>query len=152
MAGAALAHKASYEAKVAAEAISGKKVEVDYKAMPAVAFTDPEVAIAGYSEQEAKDTGLDVKATKFPIGGNGRALSLNATDGFIRLITTKEDNVIVGGQVASVGASDIIAEIALAIESGMNLEDITLTVHAHPTLPEAVMDTAEAALDQAIHI
>ncbi|EKU94157.1 Dihydrolipoyl dehydrogenase [Alloiococcus otitis] len=152
VAGAALAHKASYEAKVAAEAISGKKVEVDYKAMPAVAFTDPEVAIAGYSEQEAKDAGLDVKATKFPIGGNGRALSLNATDGFIRLITTKEDNVIVGGQVASVGASDIIAEIALAIESGMNLEDITLTVHAHPTLPEAVMDTAEAALDQAIHI
>lgn len=120
--------------------------------MPAVAFTDPELAIVGMTESEAKEAGLDVEATKFPLGGNGRALSLNATDGFVRLITTKEDNVIVGGQVAGVGASDIIAEIGLAVESGMNAEDISLTIHAHPTLAEVVMDAAEAALGLPIHM
>lgn len=152
VAGAALAHKASYEGKVAAEAISGKNSAVDYRGMPAVAFTDPELATVGYTESEAKEAGLDVKATKFPLGGNGRALSLNATEGFVRLVTTKEDNVIVGGQVAGVNASDIIAEIGLAVESGMNAEDIALTIHAHPTLSEVTMDTAEAALGLPIHM
>lgn len=150
--GAALAHKASYEGKVAAEAISGKNSAVDYRAMPAVSFTDPELAIVGYSEAGAKEAGLDVKATTFPLAGNGRALSLNATDGFVRLITTKEDNVIVGGQIAGAGASDIVAEIGLAIESGMNAEDIALTIHAHPTLAEVTMDAAEAALGLPIHM
>lgn len=150
--GPALAHKASYEAKVAAEAISGKKVAVDYRAMPAVAFTDPEIAIVGLNEKEAKEKGLDVKAFKFPLAGNGRALSLNATEGFVRLVVTKEDNVIVGAQVAGVSASDLIAELGLAIESGMNAEDISLTIHAHPTLGESVMDAAEAALGMPIHM
>lgn len=150
--GSALAHKASYEGKVAAEAISGKKAEVDYRAMPAVAFTDPELAIVGLSESEAKDQGLNVKATKFPLGGNGRALSLNATDGFVRLITTEEDDVIVGAQVAGVSASDVIAELGLAIESGMNAEDVASTIHAHPTLAETTMDAAEAALGLPIHM
>lgn len=150
--GAALAHKASYEAKIAAEAISGKKVEVDYNAIPAVAFTDPEMASVGYTEKEAKEAGFDVKATKFPLAGNGRALSLGKTEGFVRLITRKEDNVILGGQVVGVGASNAIAEIALAIESGMNAEDIALTIHAHPTLAEVTMDAAEAALGMPIHM
>lgn len=150
--GPALAHKASYEAKIAAEAISGKKVAVDYRALPAVAFTDPEIASVGYTESEAKEKGLDVKVTKFPLGGNGRALSLNATEGFVRLVTTKEDNVIVGGQVAGISASDVIAEIGLAVESGMNAEDIALTIHGHPSLSEVVMDAAEAALGMPIHM
>ncbi|WP_027107593.1 dihydrolipoyl dehydrogenase [Lacticigenium naphthae] len=150
--GPALAHKASYEAKVAAEAISGKKVAVDYRALPAVAFTNPEIASVGYTEKEAKDKGLNVKATKFPLGGNGRALSLNATEGFVRLVTTKEDNVIVGAQVAGINASDIIAELGLAVESGMNAEDIALTIHGHPSLGESVMDAAEAALGMPIHM
>lgn len=150
--GAALAHKASYEAKIAAEAISGKKVAVDYRAMPAVAFTDPEIASVGLTEAEAKEEGLEVKATKFPLAGNGRALSLDSTDGFVRMITTKDDNVIVGAQVAGVNASDLIAELGLAIESGMNAEDIALTIHAHPTLGEAVMDAAEGALGMPIHM
>lgn len=149
--GAALAHKASYEAKIAAEAISGKAVAVDYKVMPAVAFTDPEVASVGLTEKEAKEKGLDVKAVKFPLAGNGRALSLNATEGFVRLVTTKDDHVIVGGQVVGINASDIIAEIGLAIESGMNAEDIALTIHGHPSLGEVVMDTAELALGLPIH-
>ena len=150
--GAALAHKASYEGKIAAEAISGKKVAVDYRAMPAVAFTHPEIASVGYTADEAKEAGLEVTATKFPLGGNGRAISLDRTEGFVRLITTKEDNVIVGAQVAGVNASDLIAELSLAVESGMNAQDIALTIHAHPTLAEAVMDTAEAALGLPIHM
>lgn len=150
--GAALAHKASYEAKIAAEAIAGKPVAIDYTAMPAVAFTDPELATVGLTEKEAKDKGLNVKAHKFPLSGNGRALSLNATEGFVRLVTTKEDNVIVGAQVAGVSASDVIAELGLAIEAGMNADDIALTIHSHPSLSETVMDASELALGLPIHI
>ncbi len=152
VAGAALAHKASYEAKIAAEAISGKAVAVDYVAMPAVAFTDPELATVGYTEKEAKEAGLDVKAYKFPLGGNGRAISLDKMEGFVRLVTTKEDNVLVGAQVAGVSASDVIAELTLAVEAGMNAEDIALTIHSHPSLAEVTMDAAELALGLPIHM
>ena len=120
--------------------------------MPSIAYTDPELASTGLTEAEAKEQGLEVKASKFPFGGNGRALSLNDTDGFVRLVTTKEDNIIVGAQVVGPNASEVITELGLAIESGMNAEDITLTVHAHPTLSEAVMDAAELALGQPIHM
>jgi len=147
-----LAHKASYEGKTAAGAISGKKVENDYRALPAPVITDPELAMVGLSEEEAKNEGLNVKVTKFPLSGNGRALSMNATDGFVRLVTTVEDDVIVGAQVAGASASDLIGELGLAIESGMNAEDIALTIHAHPTLAESIMDTAEAALGLPIHM
>ncbi|HBI1825077.1 TPA: dihydrolipoyl dehydrogenase [Enterococcus faecalis] len=150
--GAALAHKASYEAKIAAEAISGKKVAVDYKAMPAVAFTDPELASVGMTVAEAKELGIEAKGYKFPFAGNGRAISLDKTEGFMRLVTTVEDNVIIGAQIAGVGASDMISELALAIESGMNAEDIALTIHPHPSLGEITMDTAELALGLPIHI
>ncbi|MGX7030778.1 dihydrolipoyl dehydrogenase [Vagococcus zengguangii] len=149
--GAALAHKASYEAKIAAEAIAGKPVAIDYIGMPAVAFTDPELATVGYTEKEAKEAGLDVKVIKFPLAGNGRALSLNQTEGFVRLVTTKEGNVLVGAQVAGISASDIIAELGLAIEAGMNADDIALTIHSHPSLSEAAMDAAEIALGLPIH-
>ncbi|MDN6640447.1 MAG: dihydrolipoyl dehydrogenase [Tetragenococcus sp.] len=149
--GAALAHKASYEAKIAAEAISGKKVAVDYKAMPSVAFTDPEIVTVGMTVDEAKEAGLDAKTSKFPFGGNGRALSLNKTEGFIRLVTTAEDNVLVGAQIGGVSASDMVSELALAIESGMNAEDIALTIHPHPSLGEITMDASELALGMPIH-
>lgn len=151
--GAALAHKASYEAKVAAAAISGDTSEVvDYVAMPAVCFTDPELASVGHTQASAKEAGLDVKVSKFPFAANGRALSLNSTDGFVRLITTKEDNILVGAQVAGANASDVISELTLAIESGMNAEDIALTIHSHPSLAEVTMDAAELALGMPIHI
>lgn len=150
--GAALAHKASYEGKIAAAAIAGQKVAVDYRAMPAVAFTSPEIASVGYTQDEAKEAGLDVKATKFPFGGNGRAISLDRTEGFIRLVTTKEDNIIVGAQIAGVSASDLVSELGLAVESGMTAEDIALTIHAHPTLGETVADAADGALGLPIHM
>ncbi|MFD1705742.1 dihydrolipoyl dehydrogenase [Siminovitchia sediminis] len=150
--GPMLAHKASYEGKIAAEAISGQSSEVDYLGIPAVVFSEPELASVGYSEQDAKDEGIEVIAARFPYAANGRALALNETDGYVKLITRKEDGLIIGGQIAGANASDIIAEIGLAIESGMTAEDVAMTIHAHPTLGEMTMEAAEIALGTPIHV
>ena len=149
--GAALAHKASYEGKVAAEAIAGHASEVDYRAMPLVVFSDPEISSVGLSETEAKEKGKTIVVNKFPYAGNGRALSLNAPDGFIKLIADKETGVVLGSQIVGAEASNLIAELGLAIELGATLEDIALTIHAHPTLGELVMESAEGALGMPIH-
>jgi dihydrolipoamide dehydrogenase len=150
--GPPLAHKASYEGKIAAEAIAGKPSEIDYLAIPAVVFSEPECASVGYFEQQAKDEGIDVVTAKFPFAANGRALSLNDTDGFMKLVVRKEDGVVIGAQIVGPNASDMIAELGLAIEAGMTAEDIALTIHAHPTLGEIAMETAEAVLGTPIHI
>ncbi|NKE05438.1 MULTISPECIES: dihydrolipoyl dehydrogenase [Mesobacillus] len=150
--GPPLAHKASYEGKIAAEAIAGHPSEIDYLAIPAVVFSDPELASVGYSEKEAKDAGIDITAAKFPFAANGRALSLNQTDGFLKLITRKEDDIVIGAQIAGPNASDMIAELGLAIEAGMTAEDLAMTIHAHPTLGEITMEAAEVALGNPIHI
>ncbi|MEQ6377287.1 dihydrolipoyl dehydrogenase [Bacillaceae bacterium S4-13-56] len=150
--GPPLAHKASYEGKIAAEAISGEKSEIDYLGIPAVVFSDPELASVGLTEKEAKDQGYEVNAAKFPFAANGRALSLNESDGFVKLVTRKEDGLIIGAQIAGVNASDMIAELGLAIEAGMTAEDLALTIHAHPTLGEITMEAAEVALGTPIHI
>lgn len=152
VAGPPLAHKASYEGKIAAEAISGEKSEIDYLAIPAVVFSEPELATVGYTEAEAKEAGYDVVASKFPFAANGRALSLNDSDGFMKLITRKEDGLVIGAQIAGANASDVIAELGLAIETGMTAEDIALTIHAHPSLGEITMEAAEVALGTPIHI
>jgi dihydrolipoamide dehydrogenase len=150
--GPQLAHKASYEAKIAAEAIAGHPSEIDYLGIPAVVFSDPELATVGYTEQQAKDEGIAIKAAKFPYAANGRALSLDSTDGFVKLITRKEDGLVIGAQVAGANASDIISELGLAIETGMTAEDIAMTIHAHPTLGEMTMEAAEVALGSPIHV
>ncbi|MBW5448152.1 dihydrolipoyl dehydrogenase [Cohnella sp. CFH 77786] len=149
--GAALAHKASYEAKVAAEAIAGLPSKVDYKCIPAVAFSDPECASVGYTEKEAKEKGLNVKSSKFPFGGNGRAVTLGGADGFMKIVHEIDTGLVVGAQIAGVEASNMIAELGLAIEMGATIEDIALTIHAHPTLGEITMDTAELAMGHPIH-
>src|SRR5699024_1078313 len=151
VAGLPLAHKASYEGKVAAEAISGQKSEVDYLVMPAVVFTNPEMASVGYTDKEAKEEGIKVKAAKFPYAANGRALSMNDTDGSLKLITREEDGLVIGAQIVGSNASDLISELALAIEAGMTAEDIALTIHPHPTLGEITMEAAEVALGTPIH-
>lgn len=150
--GPQLAHKASYEGKIAAEAISGHPSEIDYLGIPAVVFSEPELATVGYNEKQAKDEGLEVVAAKFPFAANGRALALNNSDGFLKLITRKEDGLVIGGQIAGASASDMISEIGLAIEAGMTAEDIAMTIHAHPTLGEITMEAAEVALGTPIHI
>src|SRR5699024_2093883 len=121
--GLPLAHKASYEGKVAAEVISGEKSVIDYLAMPAVVFSDPEMATVGYTEAQAKEEGIDINASKFPFGANGRALSLNDSEGSLKLITRKDDGLVIGGQIVGPNASEMIGEITLAIESGMTAED-----------------------------
>ncbi|MBM7716754.1 dihydrolipoyl dehydrogenase [Siminovitchia sp. FSL H7-0308] len=150
--GPKLAHKASYEGKIAAEVISGHSSEIDYLGIPAVVFSEPELASVGYTEKQAKEEGIDIAVGRFPFAANGRALALNATDGFVKLITRKEDGLVIGGQVAGASASDMIAEIGLAIEAGMTAEDIAMTIHAHPTLGEITMEAAEVALGTPIHI
>ncbi len=150
--GPQLAHKASYEAKIAAEAIAGHPSEIDYIGIPAVVFSDPELASVGYLEQDAKKEGIEVIAAKFPYAGNGRALSLDSTDGYVKLVVRKEDGVVIGAQIAGANASDIISELGLAVEGGMTAEDIALTIHAHPTLGEMTMEAAEVALGSPIHV
>ncbi|ACJ34252.1 dihydrolipoyl dehydrogenase [Anoxybacillus flavithermus] len=152
VAGPPLAHKASYEGKIAAEAIAGHPSEIDYLAIPAVVFSDPECASVGYFEKQAIEEGIDVITAKFPFGANGRALALNETDGFLKLVLTKDDGVIIGAQIVGPNASDMIAELGLAIEAGMTAEDIAMTIHAHPTLGEITMEAAEVALGSPIHI
>ncbi|MBY0120864.1 dihydrolipoyl dehydrogenase [Bacillus sp. S/N-304-OC-R1] len=152
VAGPQLAHKASYEGKIAAEAISGHSSEIDYLGIPAVVFSDPELASVGYTEAQAKEEGIEIVAAKFPFAANGRALALDATDGFVKLITRKEDGLVIGAQIAGASASDMIAELGLAIEAGMTAEDLAMTIHAHPTLGEITMEAAEVALGSPIHI
>ncbi|QHZ56379.1 dihydrolipoyl dehydrogenase [Brevibacillus sp. NSP2.1] len=150
--GPALAHKASYEGKVAAEAIAGHPAEVDYKAIPAVVFCDPEIASVGINEREAKEKGIDYVVGRFPFAANGRALSVNAGEGYVKLIAEKGSYLVLGAQIVGPEASNIIAEIGLAIEMGATLEDIELTIHAHPTLGEVTMEAAELALGRPIHV
>lgn len=149
--GPALAHKASYEGKVAAEVIAGKASAIDYRAMPAVVFSDPEIATVGLTENEAKNEGYQPVTGKFSYGANGRALALNAAEGSVTIVADKESGLVLGAQIVGPEASNLIAEIGLAIEMGATLEDIALTIHAHPTLGEMTMEAAEAALGKAIH-
>ncbi|WP_025117105.1 dihydrolipoyl dehydrogenase [Lysinibacillus fusiformis] len=150
--GPQLAHKASYEGKVAAEAIAGEKSIVDYLAIPAVCFTDPELATVGYNEEQAKAEGIEVKMAKFPFAINGRALALNAAEGFVKLVVRKNDGILIGAQIVGTGASDMIAELSLAIEAGMTADDVALTIHAHPTLGEMTMEAAEVIMGRPIHV
>ncbi|GIP37544.1 dihydrolipoyl dehydrogenase [Paenibacillus sp. J31TS4] len=152
VAGPALAHKASYEGKVAAEAIAGQPSAVDYKAIPLVVFSDPEISSVGLTETEVKEKGINVAVGKFPFVANGRALSLNNTDGYVKVVANKDTGIVLGAQIVGPEASNLIAELGLAIEMGATLEDIALTIHAHPTLGEIVNEASEAALGHAIHM
>jgi len=152
VAGPQLAHKASYEGKIAAEAIAGHPSEIDYLGIPAVVFSDPELATVGYTPDQAKKEGIEVTVAKFPYAALGRSLALGNSEGFYQLVVRKEDGVVIGGQIAGPNASDLIAEIGLAVETGVTAEDIALTIHAHPTFGEIAMEAAEVALGSPIHI
>jgi len=147
-----LAHKGSKEGIVAAEAIAGKKTVFDVLGMPAVIFTDPEIATVGLTEAEAKQKGFQVQVGKFPFAANGRALSVMEPDGFVKMIGDAKTGRLLGVHIVGAEASNLIAEATLAIEMGAQVSDLALTVHAHPTLPETLMEAAEATLGHAIHI
>lgn len=147
-----LAHKGSKEGMVAAEAIAGMKTVYDVRAMPAVIFTDPEISSVGISETEAKAKNMAVTIGVFPYAANGRALSVQEPDGMVKVISDQKTGKLLGVHVVGAEASNLIAEATLAIEMGAHVEDLALTVHAHPTLPETLMEAAEVALGHAIHI
>ena len=150
--GAPLAHKASYEAKVAAESIAGVAgVAVDYLAMPTVCYTSPEIATVGLTKAAASEKGMDVTVAKFAFGGNGRSLSMANKTGFVRLVAEKETGRLVGAQLVGPEVSELLAQVTLAIENLLTLEDLAMTIHSHPTLSETIMDAAEAALGHPIH-
>jgi len=138
-----LAHKATHEGIHAAEAIAGHKVSFEPMAIPAVVFTDPELAWTGITENEAKEQGLNYKVTKYPWAASGRALTLGRTDGLTKFIVDKDTERILGVAVVGVGAGELIAEGTLAIEMGAVAQDVALTIHPHPTLSETVMGAAE---------
>jgi len=141
--GAMLAHKAAAEGKVAVEAILGHKVAFEPNAIPAVVFTDPEIAWAGLTETEAREKGIKVEVAKFPWAASGRATTLDRNDGMTKLIIEPETERILGVAIVGVGAGDMIAEGTLAIEMGAVVKDLELTIHPHPTLSETMMFAAE---------
>ncbi|PRP94923.1 dihydrolipoyl dehydrogenase [Enhygromyxa salina] len=147
-----LAHKASHEGEVVAEVIAGKNTVNDARTIPNVVFTEPEIASAGLGEAEAKQAGHTIEIGKFPFSISGRAMAIDETNGFVKVIIDKSDNRVLGIHVVGPEASDLISEAALAIEMGAFAEDIALTVHPHPTLGEAVMEAAKHALGEAIHV
>lgn len=147
-----LAHKASHEGRVAADVIAGKNVAFEPSAIPAVVFTDPELAWCGLTENQAKKEDRKVKIARFPWGASGRAATLHRSDGLTKVITDPETERVLGMGVVGTGAGELIAEGVLAIEMGAVASDIGLSIHAHPTLSETVMETADLIFGQGTHI
>ncbi|MFC6615751.1 dihydrolipoyl dehydrogenase [Halopenitus salinus] len=146
-----LAHAASREGIVAAETIAGEPAALDHQAVPAAVFTDPEIATVGLTPSEAEAEGFDPAVGEMPFNASGRALTTGHTDGFVRIVADEETGFVLGGQIVGPEASELIAEVTLAVEMGATVEDVAATIHTHPTLAEAVMEAAENVRDQAIH-
>jgi dihydrolipoamide dehydrogenase len=147
-----LAHKASHEGRIAVEVITGHKVAFEPQAIPAVVFTDPEIAWCGLTETEAKDQGMEVEVARFPWAASGRALTMDRTDGITKLIIDPETERLMGMGIVGSGAGELISEGVLAIEMAALATDIKLSIHPHPTLSESVMESAEVFFGQSTHI
>lgn len=146
-----LAHKAMKEGAVAAEVIAGLPSAADWKTVPWAIFTDPEIAGVGLTEKAAVEAGLEVKKSRFSFGALGRALAGGEAEGFARIISDAKTGLVLGAQIVGPEASNLISEAALAIEMGATVDDLALTIHPHPTLPEALMEAAETAAGRPIH-
>jgi len=147
-----LAHKASHEGRTAAEVIAGHKAAFEPAAIPAVIFTDPEIAWCGLTETQAREQNIEVAVAKFPWGASGRAMSIERTDGLTKLIIDPRTERVLGVGIAGPGAGDLISEGALAIEMAALASDVKLTIHPHPTLSETVMEAAEVFYGQSTHV
>jgi dihydrolipoamide dehydrogenase len=147
-----LAHKASHEARVAVEAIAGHKAVFEPQAIPAVVFTDPEIAWCGMTEAQAQASGVEHEVAKFPWGALSRAITVDRPDGLTKLVIESRTGRVLGVGMAGSGAGELIAEGVLAIEMGATAEDIKLTIHPHPTLSESVMESAEVFFGQSTHV
>ncbi len=151
-AGPMLAHVASREAHVAAEVIAGHPAAFDNRAIPAVVFTDPEIAWTGLTEAEARNAGREVDVGRFPLTALGRARTLGRTDGLVKVLSEPGSGLVLGVGIVGVSASELIAEATLAVEMGATLEDLMVTIHPHPTLSESLMEAAEVAAGAPIHL
>jgi dihydrolipoamide dehydrogenase len=147
-----LAHKASHEARVAIEAIAGHKAVFEPAAIPAVVFTDPEIAWCGLTEAEARSNGKEIEVAKFPWGASGRAISIDSPEGLTKLVLEPKTGRVLGVGIVGSGAGELISEGVLAIEMGASVEDLKLTIHPHPTLSETVMESAEVFFGQSTHV
>ncbi len=149
--GPMLAHKAEEEGVACVELIAGKAGHVNYKAIPNVVYTWPEVATIGLSEQECKDQGIEIKIGKFPFAPNGRAKCMGETDGFVKIIADKRTDTIIGAHIVGPSASELIAELAIGVEYTASAEDIGRSVHAHPTLAEVIKEAALGVDKKSLH-
>jgi dihydrolipoamide dehydrogenase len=147
-----LAHKGSREGLVAAAVIAGQRDEFDSRCVPAVIFTAPEMASVGLQESECEARGIAFKSGSFPFAASGRAMSLMETDGFVKILADAKTDEVLGVHMVGPEVTELVAEATLAIEMGATAEDLARTIHAHPTLPEAVMEAAEAVHGMAVHI
>jgi dihydrolipoamide dehydrogenase len=147
-----LAHKASHEGRVAAEVIAGRNVVFAPRAIPAVVFTDPEIAWCGLTETQAAKEGRAIKVARFPWQASGRAMTLDRPEGITKIIADPETDAVLGVGIAGTGAAELIAEGALAIEMGAIASDIHLTIHPHPTLGETIMESAEIIFGSSTHV
>jgi len=146
-----LAHKATAEGEVAAEAAAGEPAALDHQAVPAAVFTDPEIGTVGLTEAEANEAGFDPVVGEMPLRASGRAMTLDERAGFVRIVADADSGFLLGAQIVGPEASELIAEVGLGIELGARLEDVAGTIHTHPTLSEAVNEAAKATRGQAIH-
>ncbi len=147
-----LAHKASHEGRTAVEAIAGQKVAFEPLAIPAVVFTDPELAWCGLTEADAQKQKREVTVARFPWGASGRSLTLDRSDGLTKLLIDPKTERILGVGIVGPGAGELIAEGVLAVEMGANATDLKLSIHPHPTLSETLMESAEVFFGHATHV
>ncbi|KAG0744069.1 hypothetical protein G6F24_016141 [Rhizopus arrhizus] len=147
-----LAHRAMAQGEMVAELVAGKRRHFLPASIPAVCFTDPEVVVAGLSPAEAESAGLDCLTASFPFAANGRAMTLESTDGFVRVVARRDNHLSVGWQAGGRGGSELSTAFGQSLEMGATLEDVAGTIHAHPTLGEAVQEAALKARGHALHI
>ena len=147
-----LAHRATHQGRLAAEVLHGSKAQFEPQAIPAVVFTDPELAWAGLTEQQCKDQNIRHEVARFPWAASGRALTLNSAGGLTKMIVDPEDGRLLGVGIVGSGAGELIAEGVLALEMGALAEDIGLSIHPHPSLSETVMESADVFFGKSTHL
>jgi dihydrolipoamide dehydrogenase len=147
-----LAHRGMAQGEMVAEVVAGHRRKFTPASIPAVCFTDPEVVVSGMSPAQAKDAGIDAISGTFPFTANGRAMTLESTDGFVRVLARRDNHLIIGWQAVGRAVSELAAAFSQSLEMGARLEDVGSTIHAHPTLGEAVQEACLRALGQALHV
>jgi dihydrolipoamide dehydrogenase len=147
-----LAHRGMAQGEMVAEVISGRRRRFQPAAIPAVCFTDPEVVVVGMTASQAEEAGIETMSAAFPFAANGRSMTLESTEGFVRVVARRDNHLVLGWHAVGRAVSELSAAFSQSIEMGATLDDIAGTIHAHPTLGEAVQEAALRALGHALHV